>query len=640
MLTPALLLIVGASLAWSGLDFVRKRLADRIAALPLLVGLTVGPLPFFAWWAWSSGGGFGPGYWLPGLASVALNTIANLGYLRAVAVSPFSATIPLLSLTPVFTSLLAVPLLGEVPASLQWVGIGCTVLGALVLNLAAGERPTAALRAFRREPGSPIMAGVALLWSMTVPLDKLAMARSSPALHALVLTGGVAVATLAVLAGRRELGGLRSLGVAVGGLILALLFSAAGLSLQLLALRIANAGSVETIKRAIGGLLALVFGWLAFGEGLSWRRLGAVATMAVGVGLLLLPAGPAGAATALDRIALPPGFHIALYAEVPGARSMAWSSNGILYVGTRDVGKVYAVEDDPKTHRAARVRVVAQGLNMPNGVAWKDGSLWVAEVERVIRFDDLDHHLDRPPAPVVVNASFPRNPAHGWKYLRFGPDGKLYVPVGAPCNVCLPPGPVYAALHRMNPDGTGLERYASGIRNTVGFDWDPRTGELWFTDNGRDWLGDDAPPDELDHAPRPGLDFGFPYCHGGDLPDPKFGRERPCADFTPPAQKLGPHVASLGMRFYSGTMFPPEYRGRIFIAEHGSWNRSVPTGYRVTMVTLDGGRAVAYAPFATGWLREGRPWGRPVDVLVAPDGALLVSDDYAGAIYRISFESR
>ncbi|HYN21803.1 MAG TPA: PQQ-dependent sugar dehydrogenase, partial [Thermoanaerobaculia bacterium] len=226
---------------------------------------------------------------------------------------------------------------------------------------------------------------------------------------------------------------------------------------------------------------------------------------------------------------------------------------------------------------------------------------------------------------------------HGWQFIRFGPDGLLYVPVGAPCNICESKDPVYAAIHRMKPDGTGLELFASGVRNTVGFDWHPETKELWFTDNGRDWMGDDAPPDELNHAPRAGLHFGYPYCHGNGIPDPEFGRRRPCAQSVSPAAVLGPHVAALGMRFYTGAMFPAEYKNRIFIAEHGSWNRSKPIGYRVMTARVENGRAADYKVFAEGWLDGRNAWGRPVDVQVMPDGALLVSDDEGGVIYRVSY---
>jgi glucose/arabinose dehydrogenase len=310
----------------------------------------------------------------------------------------------------------------------------------------------------------------------------------------------------------------------------------------------------------------------------------------------------------------------------------------VVYVGTRDTdGVVYAVRDTDGDGTADAVTTVARGLNMPNGVAFRDGALYVAEVHRVLRYDGIDDALGDPPDPVIVNDTFPHDRHHGWKFIRFGPDGRLYVPVGAPCNVCDPEDERYASLMRMNPDGAGLEVFAHGIRNTVGFDWDPETGELWFTDNGRDWLGDDLPPDELNHAPVPGMHFGFPYCHGEGIPDPEHGKTVDCGDYTPAARALGPHVASLGMRFYAGTMFPEAYRHRIFIAEHGSWNRSAPLGYRITMVQLRDNQAVGYEPFAEGWLRDGKAWGRPVDLLVLPDGSLLVSDDRAGAIYRITW---
>ena len=342
--------------------------------------------------------------------------------------------------------------------------------------------------------------------------------------------------------------------------------------------------------------------------------------------------------TLLAKIKLPAGFQIAFFAKnVPGARSMTLSPSGILFVGTRDRGDVYAVIDSNSDKKADRVVTIAHGLNMPNGVAYRNGALYVAEVNRVLRYDDIENRLASPPDPVVVNDSFPSDQAHGWKFIRIGPDQKLYVPVGMPCNVCERQDPRYGSIMRMNLDGTGLEVFAKGVRNSVGFDWDSSTGELWFTDNGRDWLGDDRPPDELNHAAAIGMHFGFPYCDGKNISDPDFGSKHPCSEFTPPAMELGPHVASLGMRFYRSTMFPLEYRKKIFIAEHGSWNRTVPIGYRVTTVTVDSNRAVDYKVFAEGWLQNGSPWGRPVDVQVMPDGALLVSDDFLGAIYRISY---
>jgi glucose/arabinose dehydrogenase len=288
--------------------------------------------------------------------------------------------------------------------------------------------------------------------------------------------------------------------------------------------------------------------------------------------------------------------------------------------------------------KADDVVKLARGLRSPNGVAFHDGALYVAEVNRVIRFDNIESHLTSSSQPVVVNDTFPKDGHHGWKFIRVGPDGLLYVLVGAPCNICERNPDRYAVVMRMRPDGSGLETFARGIRNTVGFDWHPVTKELWFTDNGRDWQGDDQPPDELNHAPQPGMHFGFPYCHGGDLSDPDFGSKHKCSEFTPPVQKLAPHVAALGMRFYTGTMFPESYHQQIFIAEHGSWNRSTPIGYRITLVRLDNKRGISYEPFAEGWLQSDRPWGRPVDVLIMPDGSLLVSDDRADVIYRIRYK--
>lgn len=341
----------------------------------------------------------------------------------------------------------------------------------------------------------------------------------------------------------------------------------------------------------------------------------------------------------LDPITLPDGFSIDTYAaNVPGARSMALGDSGTLFVGTRSAGRVYALVDRNRDHRADTVYTVARGLNMPNGVAFRDGSLYVAEVHRVLRFDSIEARLSDPPGPVIVRDDFPTDQHHGWKFIRFGPDGRLYVPIGAPCNICESADPRYASITRMNRDGSVFEVFASGIRNTVGFDWNPANGDLWFTDNGRDWLGDDLPPDELNRAPQKGMHFGYPYCHGNGISDPEYGAGHDCTeDFTRPARELGPHVAALGMRFYTGSMFPGEYRNQIFIAEHGSWNRSTPIGYRVMLVRLDGDNAPSYEPFATGWLQDGEVWGRPVDVQVMPDGSLLVSDDFNDAIYRITY---
>lgn len=349
------------------------------------------------------------------------------------------------------------------------------------------------------------------------------------------------------------------------------------------------------------------------------------------------PAAPADRLP-IHQITLPPGFRISVYADnVPNARSMTLGPKGTVFVGTRTAGNVYAVRDTNGDQKADEVITLAQGLTMPNGVAVRDGVLYVAEINRVWRYDNIESSLKAPPKPVLVSDAYPSDRHHGWKFIAFGPDGLLYVPVGAPCNVCERDDPRYASITRMKADGSGAEVFASGVRNTVGFDWHPVTKELWFTDNGRDMLGDDLPPDELNRATGPGQHFGFPYCHGADVTDPEFGARRPCSAFVPPARGLGAHVASLGMRFYTGKMFPPSMTHQIFIAEHGSWNRSSPVGYRVTLITLKGNTVTGYEPFAEGWLQGRRPWGRPVDVLVMPDGALLVSDDLAGAIYRISY---
>lgn len=343
----------------------------------------------------------------------------------------------------------------------------------------------------------------------------------------------------------------------------------------------------------------------------------------------------------LDKIRLPEGFKISVYAEVPNARSMCWGAKGTLFVGNRSGDNVYAVVDDNKDGRADKVYTVATGLKTPNGVAFKDGSLYIAEISRILRIDNIENNLQNPSAPVVVYDQYPTKTHHGWKFIAFGPDGKLYVPVGAPCNVCEEKDKVFSSITRINPDGSGMEVFAHGVRNTVGFAWHPDTRQLWFTDNGRDMMGDNMPGDELNTAPTANMHFGFPYCQQGNTLDPQFGKGKDCSSYVAPAKVLDPHVAALGMRFYTGTQFPAQYRKQIFIAEHGSWNRSTPLGYRVMLVTLEGNTVTSYAPFAEGWLQQnGKVLGRPVDVEVASDGSLLVSDDYAGAIYRITYESK
>lgn len=361
--------------------------------------------------------------------------------------------------------------------------------------------------------------------------------------------------------------------------------------------------------------------------------------------ILFLPNEMAGYAIAkrtdipLERIKLPPGFKIAIFAtDIPNARSMVMSPDGILFVGTRRAGKVYAVLDRNADHRADEVVTMAKNLNMPNGVAFKNGSLYVAEVNRILRYDNIEKRIHSPPKPVIVTDKFPNDRHHGWKYIAIGPDERLYVPVGAPCNICEKDDARYASIMRMNLDGSGLEIYSHGVRNTVGFDWHPQTKELWFTNNGRDWMGDDLPPDTLHHAPQKGLHFGFPYCHAGNIPDPQYGRKRGCDMFAPTALRLNAHVAPLGMKFYTGKMFPSRYRNQIFIAEHGSWNRSVPIGYRITLAVFDNSNTARYKIFADGWLKKNKAWGRPVDIIVINDGSLLISDDRAGVIYRIFYE--
>ena len=340
-----------------------------------------------------------------------------------------------------------------------------------------------------------------------------------------------------------------------------------------------------------------------------------------------------------DDFQLPPGFTLALYAEVPNARSMALSVNGILFVGTRNSDDVYAVVDTNSDYIADEVIVVVSGLNMPNGVAINDGNLFVAEVNRILKFENIESNYRNSPSYTIIRDDFPTDTQHGWKFIRFSPSGKLYIPVGAPCNICLSSDKRYASIMRMNPDGTDLEVFAHGVRNTVGFDFHPDTNELWFTDNGRDMLGDDIPPDELNYAPQNGLHFGYPFWHGSNIPDPEFGSGHTASEFTLPAQELGPHVAALGMRFYTGNMFPAEYKNKIFIAEHGSWNRSEKIGYRITLVRLQGNEAVGYEVFADGWLKGESVSGRPVDIQQLPDGSLLVSDDFVGVIYRISYSN-
>jgi glucose/arabinose dehydrogenase len=380
-------------------------------------------------------------------------------------------------------------------------------------------------------------------------------------------------------------------------------------------------------------------------------------TRAVFGGLCAATILTAGAATAqqaaspLSTLTLPAGFRADVFAEkVENARTMVRGPQGTIFVGSRTAGKVHAVIDRDGDFKADRVVVIASGLNQPNGLAMRNGALYVATAGQLLRFDDIETKLDAPPEPVTVSNELPNPKAgHTWKFIAFGPDDLLYMSVGAPCNVCLSP-PLVSAIVRMKPDGSAMEVFAEGVRNSVGFDWHPVTGELWFTDNGRDMLGDDVPGDELNVAPKPGLHFGFPYCHEGDVTDPEFGTQRACSTTEAPAQKLGAHVAAIGFTFYTGDMFPSTYKNAAIIAEHGSWNRTPPSGYRVMVARTDGRRVTSYEPLVEGFLpgmKEGTApggWGagkaaqgRPADVLQLPDGSLLVSDDSGNRLIRISY---
>jgi glucose/arabinose dehydrogenase len=335
----------------------------------------------------------------------------------------------------------------------------------------------------------------------------------------------------------------------------------------------------------------------------------------------------------LAHIELPAGFNIDYFAQnVPDARSICLSPEGVLFVGTFEEGKVYALIDKNQDFKVDTVLTLVSNLNMPNGVALKNGNLYIAEVNRISVIENIHQNLYNPPAPTTI---YDRH--HGWKYIAFGPDGLLYVPVGGPCNVCERDNPVYSSITRIDVDGGTPEIIAKGVRNSVGFAWHPETGEMWFTDNGRDMLGDEVPGDELNHLKILGSHFGFPYCHQGNILDPKFGEGKNCEDYTPPAQVLGPHVAALGVEFYTGSQFPNSYNNSMLIAEHGSWNRTDPIGYRLVHIALSGDSVISYSPFAEGWLKGGETSGRPVDIETMPDGSILVSDDFSGVIYRISY---
>ena len=342
----------------------------------------------------------------------------------------------------------------------------------------------------------------------------------------------------------------------------------------------------------------------------------------------------------LDKLELPAGFSISIYADnVPNARTLALSESGVVYVGTRQQGDVYAVQDTNADGYAEKRYVIASKLYMPNGVAFKDGDLYVAETNRIIRFNNIDSHLDNPPKPDVIYDKLPSDKHHGWKYLRFGNDNRLYTAIGAPCNICLPEKQIYSSLVRLNIDGSGFEILATGIRNTVGFDWQPETNKLFFTENGRDYLGDDLPPDELNIWTQKGQHFGYPYCHAGNIPDPELAGDKLCQQFIAPVWKFKAHMAPLGLRFYTGAQFPEQYKNQLFVAQHGSWNRSKPHGYRIALVKFKQGKAVSEQVFISGWLtKDDKVLGRPTDILQMPDGSLLIADDTLGVIYRVSYK--
>jgi len=351
--------------------------------------------------------------------------------------------------------------------------------------------------------------------------------------------------------------------------------------------------------------------------------------------------------TKLESIKLPAGFSIALYAnDVPKARSLAVGDKGTVFVSTRGDKFVYAVVDTDGDSRSDKKHIVftigdvgdGKERSMPNGVAFHDGDLYIATMTSVIRLDDIENHLSDPPKPVLVADNFPEQKTHGWKFIAFGPDDKLYVPVGSPCNICDPEDEILGTITRINADGSDREIIANGIRNSLGFDWHPKTGELWFTENGADQMGDDIPGDELNVLTENGQHFGFPFVHQGDILDEEFGKDKNPDDYESPAMTLGPHTAALGMRFYTGKMFPKAYRNHAFIAEHGSGGRQELIGYRLMVVRVEGSKATSYEEFATGWIQNNAAWGRPVDVAILPDGSMLVSDDRVGAVYRISYK--
>ncbi len=345
---------------------------------------------------------------------------------------------------------------------------------------------------------------------------------------------------------------------------------------------------------------------------------------------------------------LPPGFSIAPFATgVENARQMAVADSGrVIFVGTLEANKVYAVWDKDGDFKADEVKVLYKDLNHPNGVAFRDGKLYVVEVNKVSVAEGILEAIKKggpiPPLKVLTD-QFPDKEHHGWKHVAFGPDGKLYIPIGAPCNVCLEKDQRFASIGRLDLATLKYETIAHGVRNSVGFDWHPETGQLWFTDNGRDLLGDDRPNCELNKVSQVGEHFGFPFEYDDAIPDPQFGSKKPKGlKTTSPQWKMGPHVAPLGIKFYRGKMFPKSYQNQAFIAEHGSWNRSKKIGYRISVVQIKNGQAAHQDFFIQGWLTNvggvEKVTGRPVAFAELPDGSMLISDDYAGILHRVSFK--
>jgi glucose/arabinose dehydrogenase len=334
------------------------------------------------------------------------------------------------------------------------------------------------------------------------------------------------------------------------------------------------------------------------------------------------------------QLKLPKGFKIDVFASgIANARSMRLGDKGTVFVSNRVLDKVYAIIDRNGKREA---KVIASGLDRPNGLAFHSGTLYIAEGTKISKLEKIEDNLDNPPQLVVIYDDLPNHQSHGWKFIAIGPDNKLYINVGAPCNICIPPDE-NGQIRRINLDGSGAEVFARGVRNSVGFDWHPLTKDLYFTDNGRDWLSEDLPEDELNRITKVGQHFGFPYCHQGNFTDREVGWGRSCDEFVKPVALLGPHSAALGMRFYTGRMFPAEYRNAIFIARHGSWNKTKKIGGDVMVAKLNlNGTVKSIEPFLTGFLQNNTYIGRPVDVQVMKDGSLLVSDDYAGAVYRIT----